>query len=147
MPEEQRMREDMEYAEATRAREKGDMAFLQKYYHKGAFHQVSPWSGQLGLSADLRRTRSCSSGITPPRRRAKWTCRCCPSSCRSGTSARSVKLRSSGRAWLICSDVEDQVHPSRRPGYQSRWLGHSRKTDWRYRYRGHWHDHHRMLEL
>ncbi|RSH92283.1 hypothetical protein EHS25_008698 [Saitozyma podzolica] len=39
MPEEQRMREDMEYAEATRAREKGDMAFLQKYYHKGAFHQ------------------------------------------------------------------------------------------------------------
>ena len=40
MPEEQRLREDMEYAQQTREREKGDMGFLQKYYHKGAFHQV-----------------------------------------------------------------------------------------------------------
>lgn len=40
MPEEQRLREDMEFAEATRAREKGQMGFMQKYYHKGAFHQV-----------------------------------------------------------------------------------------------------------
>jgi hypothetical protein len=92
MPEEQRMREDMEYAEATRAREKGDMAFLQKYYHKGAFHQVSPWSTWLESSANLARTTSCSNGITPAQRRARWTCRCCPSSCRSGTSARSVEI-------------------------------------------------------
>jgi microfibrillar-associated protein 1 len=42
MPEEQRLREDMEYADGTRAKEKGQMGFLQKYYHKGAFHQVSP---------------------------------------------------------------------------------------------------------
>lgn len=41
MPEEQRLREDMEYADGTRAREKGQMGFMQKYYHKGAFHQVS----------------------------------------------------------------------------------------------------------
>lgn len=40
LPEEQRLREDMEYAEQTRQREKGEMGFLQKYYHKGAFHQV-----------------------------------------------------------------------------------------------------------
>lgn len=39
MPEDQRMAEDMAYADATRAREKGEMGFLQKYYHKGAFHQ------------------------------------------------------------------------------------------------------------
>jgi microfibrillar-associated protein 1 len=50
LPEEQRLREDMEYAEATRAREKGQMGFLQKYYHKGAFHQVrrsrnTAWGG------------------------------------------------------------------------------------------------------
>jgi len=41
MPEDQRMAEDMEFAEATRNKEKAQMAFLQKYYHKGAFHQVS----------------------------------------------------------------------------------------------------------
>jgi len=40
LPEEQRLREDMEYADQTRQREKGEMGFLQKYYHKGAFHQV-----------------------------------------------------------------------------------------------------------
>ncbi|WWD21575.1 hypothetical protein CI109_106061 [Kwoniella shandongensis] len=39
MPEEQRLREDMEFAERTREKEKGQMGFLQKYYHKGAFHQ------------------------------------------------------------------------------------------------------------
>ena len=39
LPEEQRLREDMEYADATRAREKTEMGFLQKYYHKGAFYQ------------------------------------------------------------------------------------------------------------
>jgi len=32
----------MEYADQTRQREKGEMGFLQKYYHKGAFHQVCP---------------------------------------------------------------------------------------------------------
>ncbi|OCF32520.1 hypothetical protein I316_05700 [Kwoniella heveanensis BCC8398] len=39
MPEEQRLQEDLEHAAKTRAREKGEMGFLQKYYHKGAFHQ------------------------------------------------------------------------------------------------------------
>ncbi|KAK8847484.1 hypothetical protein IAR55_005342 [Kwoniella newhampshirensis] len=39
MPEEQRLREDMEYADRTREKDKGQMGFLQKYYHKGAFHQ------------------------------------------------------------------------------------------------------------
>lgn len=41
MPEDQRLAEDMAYADGTRAAEKGEMGFLQTYYHKGAFHQVS----------------------------------------------------------------------------------------------------------
>ncbi|GMK57222.1 hypothetical protein CspeluHIS016_0400560 [Cutaneotrichosporon spelunceum] len=39
MPEDIRMAEDMAYAEASRTKEKPQMGFLQKYYHKGAFHQ------------------------------------------------------------------------------------------------------------
>ncbi|WVO16604.1 hypothetical protein L204_104283 [Cryptococcus depauperatus] len=39
MPEEQRLAEDLEHARKTREKEKGQMGFLQKYYHKGAFHQ------------------------------------------------------------------------------------------------------------
>ena len=43
MPEEQRMREDMERAEqGRREKPKGNQVFLQKFWHKGAFHQVSP---------------------------------------------------------------------------------------------------------
>lgn len=42
LPEEQRLREDMEKAEKSRAEKpKGQQKFLQKYWHKGAFHQVS----------------------------------------------------------------------------------------------------------
>lgn len=43
MPEAERLKEDMEYAQKTREKEKGQMGFLQKYYHKGAFHQVSTY--------------------------------------------------------------------------------------------------------
>jgi microfibrillar-associated protein 1 len=42
LPEEQRLREDMERAEKLRAEKpKGQQKFLQKYWHKGAFHQVT----------------------------------------------------------------------------------------------------------
>ena len=42
LPEEQRLKEDMEHAEKSRAdKPKGQQKFLQKYWHKGAFHQVS----------------------------------------------------------------------------------------------------------
>lgn len=41
MPEEQRMKEDMERAQKLREEKpKGQQKFLQKYWHKGAFHQV-----------------------------------------------------------------------------------------------------------
>lgn len=40
LPEAQRNKEDLEHAKATRdAKPKGKQAFLQKYWHKGAFHQ------------------------------------------------------------------------------------------------------------
>ena len=42
MPEEQRLKEDIENAQKSRdEKPKGQGTFLQKYWHKGAFHQVS----------------------------------------------------------------------------------------------------------
>lgn len=41
MPEEQRLKEDLEHAQKSRdEKPKGQQVFLQKYWHKGAFHQV-----------------------------------------------------------------------------------------------------------
>ena len=43
LPEEQRMKEDLEHAKKLREEKpKGRQVFLQKYWHKGAFHQVCP---------------------------------------------------------------------------------------------------------
>ena len=40
LPEEQRLKEDLEHAQKSRdAKPKGQQKFLQKYWHKGAFHQ------------------------------------------------------------------------------------------------------------
>ena len=45
LPEAQRLREDMERAQKLREEKpKGQQKFLQKYWHKGAFHQVSLFS-------------------------------------------------------------------------------------------------------
>lgn len=105
MPEEQRLAEDMAFAEETRNREKGEMGFLQKYYHKGAFHAVSAgagaeavhgvgWGGgsNLRLAAGcrvlIRRTTISSSATILARQRTRSTCRCYPRLCRSRTLAR-----------------------------------------------------------
>jgi len=41
LPEEQRLAEDLEHAKKSRdEKPKGKQQFLQKYFHKGAFHQV-----------------------------------------------------------------------------------------------------------
>jgi microfibrillar-associated protein 1 len=41
LPEEQRLKEDLENAKKSRdEKPKGQQKFLQKYWHKGAFHQV-----------------------------------------------------------------------------------------------------------
>ena len=45
LPEEQRMKEHLEHAQRLREEKpKGTQLFLQKYWHKGAFHQVCPSS-------------------------------------------------------------------------------------------------------
>ena len=87
LPEEQRLREDMEHAEATRAKEKGDMGFMQKYYHKGAFHLVSLAIRIYEPSLTLR-TRILQIEIIPWQRRVLWTCLCCQRCCKCETTAR-----------------------------------------------------------
>ncbi|KAI0685260.1 splicing factor, Prp19-binding domain-containing protein [Cytidiella melzeri] len=47
LPEEQRLKEDMEHAEKSRAEKpKGQQKFLQKYWHKGAFRQACLFSDE-----------------------------------------------------------------------------------------------------
>lgn len=41
LPEDVRMQLDLEEAEKTRQKDKGQQTFMQKYYHKGAFYQDS----------------------------------------------------------------------------------------------------------
>lgn len=41
MPEEERLKEDLERARESRKKERSKHQFMQKYYHKGAFYQVS----------------------------------------------------------------------------------------------------------
>lgn len=53
LPEEQRLKEDMENAKRSRdEKPKGQQKFLQKYWHKGAFHQVSYIFSQLPCGRD-----------------------------------------------------------------------------------------------
>lgn len=59
LPEEQRLKEDMENAKRTRdEKPKGQQKFLQKYWHKGAFHQASYPFSQLPCM------RGCSCAFT-----------------------------------------------------------------------------------
>ncbi|KAG8939086.1 hypothetical protein FRC04_007025 [Tulasnella sp. 424] len=51
MPEEQRLKEDLERAKKLREEKpKGQQKFLQKYYHKGAFHQTEATESTLDIS-------------------------------------------------------------------------------------------------
>lgn len=60
LPEEQRHKEDLERADKTRAEKpKGQQKFLQKYWHKGAFHQVRSHSTvprMIGFQIQISRT-------------------------------------------------------------------------------------------
>lgn len=48
LPEAQRLKEDLERAQKLRdEKPKGQQKFLQKYWHKGAFHQVSSHVARL----------------------------------------------------------------------------------------------------
>lgn len=111
MPEEQRLREDMEYAEQTRAREKTQMGFLQKYYHKGAFHQdddllkrdyTAATESQVDMSMLPKVMQVRDFG----------------------------KVRLTAQLWLrsrTCADradVADKVYPSYGPGHDGWRMGH-----------------------
>jgi microfibrillar-associated protein 1 len=53
MPEEQRLKEDLERAEKLREeKSKGGGAFLQKYWHKGAFYQVQLFGSRSFTTAN-----------------------------------------------------------------------------------------------
>ena len=54
MPEEQRMKEDLERAQKLREdKPKGQQKFLQKYWHKGAFHQACYYPKRLRVADAL----------------------------------------------------------------------------------------------
>jgi microfibrillar-associated protein 1 len=72
LPEEQRIREDTERADKLRAdKPKGQQKFLQKYWHKGAFHQVGfvlATQVQATYHSNSNRTLKFLLGTTLPRR-------------------------------------------------------------------------------
>lgn len=56
LPEAQRLREDEEHARKTREEKdanRGERAFLEKFYHKGAFYQVRLLTKRLATFIDL----------------------------------------------------------------------------------------------
>lgn len=95
LPEEQRMAEDMAFADQTRAREKGQMGFMQKYYHRGVFHAVS-LSYFLNDDAYNRvaMRKNYSIEIIRLPRNQQWICRCYQKSCKSRTLERYAFLLS-----------------------------------------------------
>ena len=82
LPEEQRMKEDLEKAQKSRdEKPKGQAKFLQKYWHKGAFHQVNTvnllTSSRCNPSFWFNRTRRSSNDTISPRlQNQQWTCLC-----------------------------------------------------------------------
>lgn len=87
MPEEQRLREDMENAQKSRdSKPKGEAKFLQKYWHKGAFHQVSAFPSHfhtLVMRLLLSRTMKYFSAVTTRRLRSLLSMSpCFPKSCK-----------------------------------------------------------------
>jgi hypothetical protein len=96
LPEEQRMKEDLERANKLREEKpKGKQKFLQKYWHKGAFHQVC-YAFRLCCSNHfthtLIRTMKSSHDMTTQRQLSlRWIFHCCPKSCESRTSVNAVE--------------------------------------------------------
>ena len=84
LPEEQRLKEDMENAKRTRdEKPKGQQKFLQKYWHKGAFHQARYVPLQLPHRYDAysraivcRMWRSSRNTISQKLPNLPWTFRC-----------------------------------------------------------------------
>ena len=57
MPEQERLKEDLEHARKTREekqKQKGNIGFMEKYYHKGAFFQVSTFLPTQRIGEQLK---------------------------------------------------------------------------------------------
>jgi hypothetical protein len=96
LPEEQRLKEDLERANKLREEKpKGQQKFLQKYWHKGAFHQVCHTSFVCVVPSfyTLIRMMQYSYDTTTQRQLSlQWMSRCYPKSCESRTSVNAVEL-------------------------------------------------------
>jgi hypothetical protein len=120
LPEEQRLKEDLEKAKKSREEKpKGQQKFLQKYWHKGAFRQVQLKFSFLFLPSNIefsRMMKFLESTITRKQRSLWWTFRCFQKSCRSRISGNAVVQNT--RIWLIKIPPSRPValvelHPSR----------------------------------
>lgn len=101
LPEEQRLKEDMERANKTREEKpKGQQQFLQKYWHKGAFHQVRFTSLFAFSHSHVFRTKTSSKNTTIQKQPSQPSMSVCyPRSCKSGTSESAVEQNT--LIWLI----------------------------------------------
>jgi hypothetical protein len=95
LPEEQRLKEDLERANKLREEKpKGQQKFLQKYWHKGAFHQVCHTSFIcviLSFYTCIRMRQSSHDTTTQKQLSLRWMSRCYPKSCGSRTSVNAVE--------------------------------------------------------
>ena len=89
LPEEQRMKEDLEHANSTREEKpKGQQKFLQKYWHKGAFFQASQFSRLETITHTEyfdRTKKSCLDMTLLKLRNQLSMSAFCHKSCKSGT--------------------------------------------------------------
>lgn len=85
MPEEQRLKEDLEHAKKLReAKPQGGGAFLQKYWHKGAFYQACQSTLVISFNnATLRRLTSSKIVIIQNLRNLKSIYHCYQKLCKS----------------------------------------------------------------
>lgn len=92
LPEEQRLQEDLERARKSRDdKPKGKQKFLQKYWHKGAFHQVCSFYCVYSCNSNPPRMKISSNGTILPKPPSPLSMsRCSPKSCKSGTSGNEV---------------------------------------------------------
>jgi hypothetical protein len=80
LPQEQRDKEDIEHATKLReAKPKGQQKFLQKYYHKGAFHQVRTCTmcSFPSFHLAIRTQKFFNDTTTLHRRNLQWTSLLC----------------------------------------------------------------------
>jgi len=94
LPEEVRLKEDLERAQKLRdEKPKGSQKFLQKYWHKGAFHQES-FGALLSVQifTFINRTKRSSNGMTIQKQRSRlWMSLFCPKLCKSGILVNAVR--------------------------------------------------------